>query len=91
MEKISNKEFVIQYVPFKELKKAGFFTKEIRANHYDAIVERFLEYFATTKRQYILNQPTFKLQAHPDFILGTMTPTVNNKGELEQDSFRLSL
>lgn len=91
MEDISNKEFVKQYIPFGVLKKAGFFPKSIKRTDYDAIVNRFLSFMGKTKRQYILNQPSFRLQTHPNVLEGTMTPTVNEKGELIQNSFHLSL
>lgn len=89
-EEMSNKDFVKEYVPFKELKNAGFFAKGIKFNDYDAITERFLKYYGTTKRQYILNQPTFDLQLHPDFVTGKMPSTVDKDGNLNSNGFKLS-
>lgn len=67
---MTDKEFVTQYISFSELKKVGFFSKEIKRTNYEAIVSRFLTFFGQTKEQYILNQPTFNLQVHPDFVTG---------------------
>lgn len=91
MEELSNKEFVKEYIPFKELKKVGFFNKEMKHNDYDAIVDRFLTYFGTTKRLYILNQPTFNLEVHPDYLTGKMPSTVDANGELNHNGFHLSI
>jgi hypothetical protein len=88
---ITDEEFVKQHIPFRELKKSGFFNKEIKRTDYDLIVTRFLDFFGTTKRQWILNQPTFNLHVHPDFITGKMPSTVNRDGELNNNGFKLSL
>lgn len=89
---LSNKEFVKRYIPFRELKKAGFFNKEIKRTDYDAIVERFLQFWNTTKRQYILTQPNFDLQLHPDFITGRMPSSIDKEGKLiDRTGFKLSL
>lgn len=88
---MTDKEFVIQYIPFSELKKVGFFSKEIKRTNYEAIVNRFLNFFGQTKEQYILNQPTFNMQISSDFITGKMPSTVNENGELHNNGFKLSM
>jgi len=92
MEKeITNKEFVQQNIPFKELKKAGFFDKSVKFNDYDAIANRVLTFYCTTKRKYMLREPAFDLQLHPGFITGHMPSTVDKNGDLNVNGFKLSL
>lgn len=88
---ISDKEFIDRYVPFSELKKVGFLSKEIKRKDHEAIVNRYLHFFGQTKREYILSQPIFNLQTWPGVITGRMPSTVNEKGELNSDGFLICL
>ena len=88
---LSNKEFVKQHIPFAELKKVGFYGNEIKRTDYDTIVNRFLTFFGTTKRQYILNLPIIDFQISPNVITGKMPSIVDKDGKLNQDSFHLSM
>lgn len=91
---MTNKEFVKEYVPFSDLKKAGFFAKDVKFNDYDKITERFLKFLGKTKRQYILNQPIIGLSglASPDRINGRFPSYIDKNGELQKgDSFHISL
>ena len=92
MKDLTNKEFVQQYVAFRELKKAGFFAKEIKATDYDAITERFLKWFGTTKREYILNKPIIDFQIHPGVLTGKMPAFVDKDGNFNTgEGFQISL
>lgn len=90
---MSDKEFVRQHVPFKELKKEGFFDKNIKFNDYEKIVERFLKFFGKTKEQYINGSPIFNSELHIDNIqTGYFPGYVNGHGELKKgDSFHLTI
>lgn len=91
-EEISNKEFVKRYIPFKELKKVGFFGKDVKSTDYNIITERFLKFFGQTKRQYILSLPIFDLELWPDVVTGRMPSYVDEKGNLHnRNGFKLSL
>lgn len=88
---LSDKDFIEQFIPYKELKKVGFFAKDIKRKDHAKIVERFLHYFGQTKREFILNAPTFHLHVSPDQLNGHFPSKVNEQGELVRDSFHISL
>ncbi len=84
-------EFIRQFIPWRELKKVGFFGT-LKRNEHAAIVKRFLEFLGTTKREYVLNSAIFDLHMHPDFITGKFPDSVDENGELKKgDAFKLSL
>lgn len=89
---MTDKEFVKNHVPFKELKKEGFFAKDIKSTDYERITERFLKFFAQTKEQYINNSPYFSSPLHPhNFQTGNFPSYVNEFGELKRGaSFHLT-
>ncbi len=85
---MTNKEFVQNHVPFSELKKAGFFPKEMKFNDYDAITERFLQMFnGKTKEEYVNLLPVMFTQSE-----GKFPDKVTSNGEYKSGGgFHLSL
>lgn len=75
--------FVKNNVPFSELKKVGFFPKEMKFNDYSGIVKRFLSIFGEdmTMDQYEANKP----ELYPDnsFISAKFPDKVNEIGEFK--------
>lgn len=73
------KEFTERYIPYKDLKKIGFFDKNIRFNDYQKIVERFLCFFGyESMNEYIFSHPTIQ---EGQFVNLSTPSYVNSKGE----------
>lgn len=90
-DKPDYKKFVQEHVPFADLKKVGFFKKEIKFNEYEMIAKRFLDFFGYTRpEQYINRLPEFQQQGAT--INGKFPDKVDAGGNIKPGGgFHLSL
>src|ERR1700749_4438202 len=85
------KTFVKEHVPYSELKKVGFFPKEIKFNDYEAITKRFLSRVGDKTMEEYIN---FLPELFPDssFISGKFPDKVDVNGNFNLGGgFHLSL
>jgi hypothetical protein len=85
------KKFVKENIPFSQLKKAGFFKKEVKFNDYKAITERILSCFGYNSiSEYLNNNAEFNKGI--GFINGSFPDKIDTDGNLQKGgSFHLSL
>ena len=70
MDKVDNKmkDFVKNHIAFSELKKVGFFPKEMKFNDYEGITNRVLNFFGYKSiEDYISNTPVFSSESEGKF------------------------
>lgn len=90
VDDVDYKKFVQGYVPFSDLKKVGFFPKEMKFNNYEEITKIFLSRVgAATTREYINSLP----ELYPDnqFLSGKFPDKIDENGEIKMGGgFHLS-
>lgn len=90
MDKDKCKKFVQDHIPFSELKKVGFFPKEMKFNDYVAITKRVLQWFGFERiEQYTSGLPRMN---NNDSSLGSFPDEVTADGKFKSGGgFHISL
>jgi len=76
-------KFMKEFFPFKELQKAGFFTKEMKGD-YKSQAERVCFYFGYTT---VYEYGSEEIRCHLSYAQGKRPLHINPEGELKEEPF----
>lgn len=78
------KDFLEEHIPFRDLKKAGFFPKDMKKSDIHAQAERICKFFGYKT---VYEYGSKEIRAHISYDKGKRPLYINEEGKLKEEPF----